>query len=164
LSNSQAGSGAKHGIEIGADVSQFHISGGTCGLGGEFATNNQAYGININTGSSDYYSITGVNVLGNVTGGITDSGSGTNKHIYGNYGYRTSNAGTATVTNGNSSVSVDHGLAVTPAVSDILLTPTADPSVRYWVSATTSTQFTITLSAAASGDKTFGWSARVKGA
>ena len=151
-------------MEIGAGVSQWSVIGGFFGLGGRFTTTQQAYGIFVNTGASNQYQIIGTNCVGNLTGGILDAGSGTEKYIYGNTGYRTSNQGLATITSGNSSVDVNHGLSVTPDKQDVQVTPVSDPSTRFWVSNTTSTQITITTSGAVPSDAFFGWSARVKGA
>ena len=82
--NSTASRGVKPGIEIGANVSYFNIVGGqsASGLNGltSFA-NNQSYGILVNSGSSDYYNIIGVLVTTNVSGGVSDGGSGTHKNI-----------------------------------------------------------------------------------
>jgi len=58
----------------------------------------------------------------------------------------TQNSGTGTINSGSTSVTVNHGLAVTPAASDInvtlLASPTNDPG-SIWISNITSTQFTI---------------------
>lgn len=79
--NSTASSGAKHGIEIAANVSNFSVIGGFSGQGFYSATNQQGYGILVNSGSSDYYNIIGVLVRGNVTGGVGDGGTGANKNV-----------------------------------------------------------------------------------
>lgn len=79
--NSTASSGAKHGIEIAANVSNFSVIGGFSGQGFYSATNQQGYGILVNTGTSNYYNIIGVLVRGNVTGGVGDGGSGASKNV-----------------------------------------------------------------------------------
>lgn len=164
LSNSQMGSGIQHGFEVSAGVSQWSVNGGVFGQGGEFSTNNQGWGILVNTGASNNYSIIGANLLGNVTGALSDGGSGTSKHIYGNQGYRTSNQGVVTITAGTSSVTFNHGLAATPNKEDIMVTPVSDPGALYWVSSTTATQATISLPGNSAVNRFFGWSARIKGA
>lgn len=64
--------------------------------------------------------------------------------------------GVATVANGNTTVVVTHNLN-TPNYQ-VSLTPTNDPGARYWAAAKSSTQFTITLSAAAGvSGATFDW-------
>jgi hypothetical protein len=72
--------------------------------------------------------------------------------------------GTAQITVGQLSVVVSHsvvdanGVATAPA--RVLLTPRTDPQQRYWVSAITSTQFTITVAAnIATSAVNFDWSA-----
>jgi hypothetical protein len=91
-------------------------------------------------------------------------GSGSGHLIRDNKGWVTEAKGTATVANGTTSVAVTHGLSVTPALSDIKVTPTNDPTttVRWWVSAVSATTFTITTSGnpGASG-ATFAWQAQV---
>lgn len=156
------------GIRVSGGVTEFSIQGGRSGLGGEFVTNNQRYGISVEAGDSDNYTILGCDVRQNTTAGISDLGAGTNKHIANCLGARTVNNFFATVTTGTSSVAVNHGLAFTPAVHDILLTPLVDPNAagiaRWWVGSATSTQFTIMVNTNTSSDFFIGWSARVKGA
>lgn len=86
--NSMAGSGLAHGLAINVDVSRFKISGGWYGKGGRIGfvtgTNNQGFGIIVNAGASDYYSIIGVTVLDNVTGNLVDAGTGVNKVVQNN--------------------------------------------------------------------------------
>lgn len=66
----------------------------------------------------------------------------------------------ASVTVGTASVAVAHNLSVTPSV--VFITPTADPQQRYWISAKSSSTFTITLAAnAATNPVTFDWQAYV---
>lgn len=69
--------------------------------------------------------------------------------------------GTATIAVAGTSVAITHGLAEAP--TRIILSPTADTQGRrYWVSARTSTTFTITLDSAASGSAiTFDWVAEL---
>jgi len=118
-SNSQSSSGTYHGLNVDTDVSNFTVLGGTFGQGGGFATNNQGYGIFVGTGNSDFYNIIGTDCTGNVTGGISDGGTGDDKYIYGNQGFRTNNRGLGSIASGASSVSVPHGLALTPARGDV---------------------------------------------
>lgn len=88
----------------------------------------------------------------------------------GNIGVTAHAAGTGTVASGQTSVNVTHGLnatlaALAPlALKHIVVTPTNNPTnnVRYWVSAVSSTQFTVTTSGdpGASG-LGFAWQVRV---
>ncbi len=81
----------------------------------------------------------------------TPLGGGTpaTARVYNNRGYVTENSGTATIptsTTGVYSVTVTHGLAVTPTLNDISVVlgenPTGDPG-NVWVDTITSTQFNI---------------------
>ncbi|MHA1286991.1 MAG: right-handed parallel beta-helix repeat-containing protein [Candidatus Thorarchaeota archaeon] len=77
-----------------------------------------------------------------------------------NEGYTTENSGTATITSGNTSVDVTHGLADTP--TRVQLTPTTDTAgKRYWVSAKGSTTFTITIDSSHTADISFDWRAEI---
>lgn len=169
FSNSTTTSNTYDGIHIAAAVSEFQILGGASGMGGEFATNPQRYGINLDGGVSDNYTIIGVDVRQNTTAGMLDGGSGTNKHIAYNLGARTQNRGQAQVLTGQTTVVVNHGLGYTPAASDIQLTALTSPSAsgvaNWWVGgAPTSTQFTIAVNAAATAGFFVGWWAGTKGA
>jgi len=77
-----------------------------------------------------------------------------------NKGYITENSGTATITAGDTSVDVTHGLAATP--TRVQLTPTTDTAgKRYWVSAKGDTTFTITIDSSHTADISFDWRAVV---
>lgn len=64
-----------------------------------------------------------------------------------NIGWTTESNGTATVTSGTTSIAVSHGLSVTPALSNIQVTPTNNlgSATKFWISSVTSTQFTINV-------------------
>ena len=74
-----------------------------------------------------------------------------------NTGYPTEASGTATISSGSTSVTVNHGLVCTP--SKVLITPLAQPSGNLWVSNITSTSFTINISSAPSANLSVAWSA-----
>ena len=64
--------------------------------------------------------------------------------------------GSTSIPFGDSSKVVTHNLDL--ASNTVMLTPTKDPTVRYWVSAVTKDGFTISLSAAAPvGGADFDW-------
>jgi len=68
-------------------------------------------------------------------------------------------SGTATVTANVTSTDVTHGLGSTPA--RVLLSPKADTEgVRWWVSTTTATTFTIEMNATTTANVTFDWRAQ----
>jgi len=78
----------------------------------------------------------------------------------------TRNRGTATVANGATTAVVTHGLYTTPSMNDIRLTPTNNlgNATKFWVSAVTSTTFTITVDAdPGATTATFTWEARCLG-
>jgi hypothetical protein len=71
------------------------------------------------------------------------------------------NAGTATITTGNTSISVTHGAGYTPSVNDIVITPTNSPTNdpgNFWISNVGATTFDINVRAnpGASG-ASFAW-------
>lgn len=67
--------------------------------------------------------------------------------------------GSATVTNGNTTVTVTHSLGAANYAA--LVTPTVDPAGRFWLSGKSSTAFTINLQVAAGvGGVTFDWEVR----
>lgn len=90
--NSQAGSGLFHGLAVAANVGRFKVDGGWYGKGGRIAvvppgTNNQGYGLIVNAGSGNHYTITNVTALDNVLGDISDGGTGPIKIVKDNIGY-----------------------------------------------------------------------------
>ncbi len=88
---------------------------------------------------------------------------GANDIIRGNTGYVTEAHGNASITTGNTSVVVTHGLAITPTLEQISVTPQTafGSAAKFWVSTPTSTQFTINVDANPGQTVTFGWKADV---
>lgn len=79
-------------------------------------------------------------------------------------GIKSKNNGVATVASNFTSVVVNHGLAVTPALDDILVTPTNNlgTATKFWISAPTATQFTINVDVApVISAATFVWASAV---
>jgi hypothetical protein len=77
-----------------------------------------------------------------------------------NTGFVTENNGTATIPAGQTSVVISHFMALTP--TRIMLNPTIDTKgKRYWVSAKTASNFTISIDSSDASDITFDWSAVV---
>lgn len=80
-----------------------------------------------------------------------------------NSGFVTENSGTATVASGTTSITVAHGLDVTPSAEDIQVTPTNDPTNdvgNFWVDTVGATNFNINVGAdPGTGGATFSWSA-----
>ena len=85
--NGTAANNTYDGISIAANVSHFKFTSGNSGHGGRMAvvaSNMQRWGLLIDTGTSDYYVVQGNDFTGNVSGSISDSGSGTHKFVVDN--------------------------------------------------------------------------------
>jgi hypothetical protein len=121
-----------------------------------------------------FHTITGTGIAG--TGGSgtivanefisvsTAVSPGTSSIVRHNKGYTTETNGTATVASGSTSVNVTHSLNRTPALRDIMVTPTNNlgNATKFWITNPTATQFTINVDVnpGASG-ATFAWSAAI---
>lgn len=155
---------AAPGLAFFANTNNFTVS--NCKTGNSLYSGSQTYGILIDNGTSNNYSICNNLLTGNVVGGLSDGGTGTVKTISGNVGFLTKNVSTATILLGNTSVIVTHGLAETPTAQNILISPLVSTgSNPMFVDSTsiTSTQFTVRTSSAAAGDFSFSWQASIKG-
>ena len=164
-SNSQESSGAYSGLVVAANVSDFKVIGGVFANLGTFPQF-QANGISILSGASNRFTIKDATFLSNTVSPVSDLSSGTERYIQGNIGYRTSNSGQATIASGTTTIVVTHGLAVTPSISDILLTRGGGNagSTDLYANTITSTQFTINTAAAPSSNMPVTWQVRSKGA
>jgi len=80
-----------------------------------------------------------------------------------NRGFTTENSGTATLASGTTFIAVNHGLNVTPAAGDIVVTPIEDwgNMTKFWIGGYTSTQFTIYADQNPGQDVDFAWKAVV---
>jgi hypothetical protein len=119
----------------------------------------QPYGIEEKSASCNDNEIFDNIIVGATTTGVKLLGADSSARA--NIGHITENSGTDTVTTATKAVT--HGLAITPAVGDIMITPVADitPAVRWWVSGLTSSQFTINLDQAPANPAAFAWRAIV---
>jgi hypothetical protein len=81
--NSYAASGTYSGIYIDNNVANFTITD-AMSQPNTFTLNTQAYGIVVSGTAHDHYVITGNQTWGNVTGGILDQGTGSNKTVANN--------------------------------------------------------------------------------
>lgn len=151
------------GYHFAPNVVSFSVIGARSGAGDGLSANS-AYGINVEGGTSNHFTLRDNDCRGNTSGAINDASSGTSKWIDNNDGYVTKNAGTGTIASGTTAVTITHGLAVTPAAKDIFITPTAnttnDPG-NIWVDTITATQFNLNcrVNPGASG-MPFSWTAR----
>jgi hypothetical protein len=82
--NGQIASNTYWGIAVGAGATHFKILGNTIGWSKD-ATGQQYGALLVNSGASDYYIIRDNIVTDNVTTGVVDSGSGSNKYVGNNY-------------------------------------------------------------------------------
>ena len=73
-----------NGLSFAAGVSNFTVTGCFSGSMHNVGDNYQAYGIEVNTGGSDHYTITNNVCTGNNSGGVGDGGTGMNKTVSGN--------------------------------------------------------------------------------
>ena len=113
------------------------------------------YGINEASTASNNI-ITGNFLSEHTTAHVSVLGAGT--IIKDNQGYANEKTGTATITKGQTTVDVTHGLAAAP--TRVILTPTtATAGKDFYVSAKADTTFTITIDSAAEADISFDWHA-----
>lgn len=82
--NSTASSGTNYGINILAGATDFVVQGATLKNGAGISPT-QGWGVVVNPGASDRYIITNNLVSSNVTGGVSDGGSGTHKNVSNNF-------------------------------------------------------------------------------
>lgn len=84
IANSQTSSASRHGIEVGAGISEWSVQG--CRIGGGYQQGDtQGYAVHIDAGSSDHYMIIGNDCHGNNnTPKINDNGTGLNKVVANN--------------------------------------------------------------------------------
>ena len=157
VSNSTSSAGTYNGIELGAR-SRNVISNNRCY--DDQGTKTQGYGIKEASGNT-YNVIEGNNLWNNLTGSASLAGS--YDIVRNNQGYTTENSGTATISNGSTSVTVNHGLAVTPSAGDIMVTPmeSLGNATKFYIDTYTSTQFTIHLDQDPGQDVDFAWKAIV---
>lgn len=156
--NSQVGSGICDGINIAPGSSHINISnghaGGTLGLG----TNNQRYGICVETGTGNSIKITNIEMNNNRTGPMYFGATGPFNRIEGCSPFRTRMKGAVELPSGQSSVTVNPGLNRGFGGADVQVTPTTDlGAVRWWITQSGGT-FTIRTNTAVSGGQWFSWS------
>lgn len=87
--------------------------------------------------------------------------TGTSTLVRNNIGYTTENFGTATIANGTTSITVAHGLALTPSIVNV--TGTHSEVVAIWVENIDATNFDIGVTAAVSANRDVHWYAENNG-
>uniref|UniRef100_A0A6M3J6Y7 Uncharacterized protein n=2 Tax=viral metagenome TaxID=1070528 RepID=A0A6M3J6Y7_9ZZZZ len=158
--NSKAAANTSDGFVVASDISEWGIQSSRLG-NHVVGAGTQRYGIFVISGASNNYSIQSNDLRGNGTGALSDGGTGTTKIVRNNLGYVTENSGTATVANGQTTVTVTHGLATTP--TRVQVTPTLlSNAASFWVTAKGTTTFVINVNAdPGAGTATFDWRAQV---
>jgi hypothetical protein len=155
--NSASGSALFDGFAAAASATRFVLDGNRIGDAVGSGGNNQRYGIFINTGASSYV-LSNNTVTGNVTGGISPSGSG--YEIRGNVGYVTQAVGTGSIGAASTSVTVAHGCASFGiGLADVKITPTSTwgTTAKWWASAIDATNITVNVDAAPGSTLSFSW-------
>lgn len=164
ISASRCAANTSDGIQFAANLDKFSVQGCRCGTTDDFGPNG-GFGLNILAGTSNNIRVQNNNFILN-TGGTAFNGSvGAAQIVRNNLGYITENSGSATINNGATSVTFNHGLSVTPDGRHFWLTPklnpTNDPGNLY-IDTLTATQATVHCRSdpGASG-YTFGWGVAV---
>lgn len=86
--------------------------------------------------------------------------SGANTHLYRNLGFKSENFGSAQITAAATSVTVSHGLGITPSIDNVSVTPRSDigSASKFWVTNATATTFDINVNTTPGATITFRWS------
>jgi hypothetical protein len=165
--NSTLTSNTYSGITIAANTLQFLVLGCLLGEGAITGFGLQKYGLNIEAGTSNNYNVSNNIASGNGTANIIDGGTGTEKHVCDNFGYKTTSNGVGAILSGTNSVVITHLLDVTPKVQDISFSSaSAMGSNPFYIDSTliTSTTFTVKTATNVAGNSFFVWQIRASGA
>jgi hypothetical protein len=150
-----------NGLTVAANTTDFTIT--NCNFrNGHGSSGSQNYGLAVLSGTGNRFVIANNNFGTNGAGGAVLMGAtGGTVHVANNIGFVTKNSGTATMLNGTSSIVVNHGLGGQPVSQDIIVTPRLVPTVDVYISALSSTTFTIATNAPVGADRTFNWVATI---
>jgi|TARA_Y100000310_G_C20694565_1_gene824632 hypothetical protein len=132
-------------------------------VGNWFSNVNETVSDNITEEGSANQQIIAFNNIDPNSNSKTMTVIGADTKVFGNREYVTENSGTATLANGNTSIVVSHGLSVTPAAGDIMITPIEawGSMTEFYIDTYTSTQFTIHSDQDPGQDVDFAWKAIV---
>ena len=156
-----------HGLYFASGVGRFLVSGVRSGQSGEFAANS-GYGL-VLFSSNDNFSISDCDLTLNTSGpasvGTLSGTPGQTFFIKNNLGLITQNQAQVTLTSAATTTLVTHGLATTPRIQDIKITNNSGYGTagQFFVTAPTSTQFTITTASNPGAGVLVSWDARVWG-
>jgi hypothetical protein len=153
-----------NGIVIANGVSKFKLDGVISGACGEFAGNSVS-DLDLN-GANDLFNVEKCGFTTVAIGSLSAGTPGVTWFIRGNQGLVTQNSGSQTLSSGTTTTVVTHGLVSTPGVQNIRLTPATGlgTAAQYWVSAVSSTTFTISTNVAPGAGVVIAWEARIFGA
>lgn len=155
------GSGAASGIAFIDTIDGGCVIGARVGNGYQFS-GNSTYGIYIGTGCTNI-TIADNDLRNNGTAAIAVGAVGTGIYIHHNQGCVTCNSGAATIAIAGTSVTVTHGLGLTPVLQDISVTPYSgwSTATSWWISNVTATTFLINCAPAPAVAVSFVWEASV---
>ena len=140
-------------IKVGASGSNCIITG--CNITGKGSSPQTKYGVEIIAGASNVQ-VNGNLITGQGTLGIIDGG--TLSLIHHNRGWITEGWGTLTLPANATTVDVNHGCSAIPL--SVICTP-QQTNPAYWVTAVTSTKFTLNIGASTGVDRHWYWEAFV---
>ena len=142
-------------------------SGVTGGTNGNFTIsttrNSLTHFNNVSAGAAGSLSLDAFTTAGETfKSGVNPSGTESfNVVSRGDTSAQSKNTGLASLTIGATSTVVSHGLAYTPSVTNIKITPTSNlDGVSFWLSSVTATTFQINISATSVTTEFFSWSAK----
>jgi hypothetical protein len=135
--------------DVNLNGSGVSMSGATLNGGGT-----AGYGLAIAAGAT--VALTDIDLTGSSAASKIVNSAGTSTAFKGIRGWKVRNRGTQAVGAGVTSVTVTHGLNLTPDVSAVRLTPQGSLPA-YWVSAVTATTFTVTFASATAAATTLAW-------
>jgi hypothetical protein len=159
VSNSVSASNSYDGLAIGDYCDQVRVNGGLSGKRVDFGPF-QRYGISL-TATSTNVTIKDINLFDNLTAGLKDFGS-VGLIVKDVKGFRTKNRGTGFFAGGATTAVVTHGLDAAPDNQRINIQEVQDfEGRRLWISAVTSTTFTVSMSSSLATDRYFTWIAEV---
>lgn len=146
------------GIAVGVGSTDFFFrdvrAGAIDGL-----TGNTGSGIFVDTGCTNF-EISDSRFVGNTVSGYNGGSFGaTGAVVKGNTGFKTVGQGSGIITSAATSVTVSHGLAVTPLITEINVTPTSalQSATEFWITTVTATTFDINVDIAPGSSISFGF-------
>jgi hypothetical protein len=146
--NSQETTGALDGIIVAGGLTGGIIIDGVFAQSAGGVADKQRYGIHLVTGATDNYTIINNFVSANLTAGINNNATGTNKTVKYNHGYVTEAKGTGSIASGTTTDVIAHGLDATPSIGDIQIVGGENPTNdigNIWITAVGATTFTVNV-------------------